>query len=613
MLAQLAVFRSGFTREAALSLLQLPNHAAAPLRHLAALVRKSLLQFDVANDHYFMHELMRQYSAEKLRQQPAEDAAAHDRHSAFYCAWLHQREADLKGAREQAALAEIETEYSNIRSAWAWAVAQDYGERIAQAGDAYALFADYRGNYLEAEEAFASAVRQLQSTGHESPDEEATLRTIAGLLTWQAFFIRRQGRSTQATERLQQSLSILENSDLAATDTRKERAALLRNMAVLAYPYGQDREKARYLYRQALALYQALDDPWGMANVLEFLGELETYVGNLAEALRLQEKCLALRQGIGNLRSVANSLHQVAVILQFQGDWAKAEQLMRQSLAIHQQINDGPGVAQRLTTLSWTLIVAGKLSEAETLARQSLWLHHQLGDRFFMSLAYLNLVGSKFHLGHYAQAQHLAQENLQVQQEQDANHGIYLMTLCWAQIACQQYQAALQVIDKVQMLMSEGDFDVQPFQIERALAVIEYHLGHLRQSQQHVMNALALVGQNQWLYSVIEVILSSLPIIALAEKKERVLELCGLAGSYPLFTQSQWYQDSVWTPLATLGVAITPAEVEAASTQVQRLNPWETASRLMQDLLDMGWPPAEAPVKMKEQEVGRSVASHNKK
>jgi hypothetical protein len=140
------------------------------------------------------------------------------------------------------------------------------------------------------------------------------------------------------------------------------------------------------------------------------------------------------------------------------------------------------------------------------------------------------------------------------------------------------------------------------------LAIIDDRLGHRRQSQQHVMNALHLVFQNQSPYQVIEVILSSLPIIAPAEEKERILPLCGLARYYPLFTQSQWYQESLWTPLATLGIAVTPAEVEAVRTQEQSLNPWETARQLMQDLLDKGWPPAGVSTRVEEHELGLSLA-----
>ena len=59
-LAKLAVFRGGFTRTAAQEI------AGADLRLLAALVSKSLLQYNVSKDRYDLHDLLRQYAIARL-------------------------------------------------------------------------------------------------------------------------------------------------------------------------------------------------------------------------------------------------------------------------------------------------------------------------------------------------------------------------------------------------------------------------------------------------------------------------------------------------------------------------------------------------------------------
>ncbi|MCP4589222.1 MAG: hypothetical protein GY842_00620, partial [bacterium] len=71
----LSVFRGGCTREAAQEI------TGASLRELMALVRKSLLH-RASGGRYEMHELLRQYSAERLDQSPTESEAVRDRHSA---------------------------------------------------------------------------------------------------------------------------------------------------------------------------------------------------------------------------------------------------------------------------------------------------------------------------------------------------------------------------------------------------------------------------------------------------------------------------------------------------------------------------------------------------
>ena len=59
--AQLSIFRGGFTRQAAQTI------TGASLRVLGTLTSKSHLQFDKDRNRYQIHELLRQYGAEKLR------------------------------------------------------------------------------------------------------------------------------------------------------------------------------------------------------------------------------------------------------------------------------------------------------------------------------------------------------------------------------------------------------------------------------------------------------------------------------------------------------------------------------------------------------------------
>ena len=80
--AKLSVFRGDFTREAAKAL------ADANLRQLARLVSKSLLQGGGGKDgRYQIHELLRQYGAEKL-EDSGEETAVRERHSYYYCQFL---------------------------------------------------------------------------------------------------------------------------------------------------------------------------------------------------------------------------------------------------------------------------------------------------------------------------------------------------------------------------------------------------------------------------------------------------------------------------------------------------------------------------------------------
>ncbi len=127
---KLAVFRGGFTREAAAIV------AGASLSILSTLSHKSFIQVQL-NRRYDIHELLRQFALDTVAEQMAE---IRDAHSAYYCAFLAQREVDLKGARQQAAMAEIEADVGNVRTAWQWAAKREQFDQLAQALDSLGLF-----------------------------------------------------------------------------------------------------------------------------------------------------------------------------------------------------------------------------------------------------------------------------------------------------------------------------------------------------------------------------------------------------------------------------------------------------------------------------------------
>ncbi|NJO82992.1 MAG: XRE family transcriptional regulator, partial [Blastochloris sp.] len=113
-LAALSIFTGGFTRTAA------ERVAHVSLGVLAKLVEKSLLrrQERAGQSRYRLHELVRQYAAERLA--PGEAPALGARHSAFYAELLAASLPELQAGPQTQALARLEDERANIRQAWAW-------------------------------------------------------------------------------------------------------------------------------------------------------------------------------------------------------------------------------------------------------------------------------------------------------------------------------------------------------------------------------------------------------------------------------------------------------------------------------------------------------------
>jgi DNA-binding SARP family transcriptional activator/predicted ATPase len=112
---QLAIFRGGFEREAAAEILGIS------LSMLAGLMDKSLLRRN-AHGRYEIHDLLRQYTLEKLQANVAEYDLIHDRHCHYYAGFMARYRTQLQADDCDAALAAVNQERENVRQAWDWAV-----------------------------------------------------------------------------------------------------------------------------------------------------------------------------------------------------------------------------------------------------------------------------------------------------------------------------------------------------------------------------------------------------------------------------------------------------------------------------------------------------------
>ncbi|UCC62353.1 MAG: tetratricopeptide repeat protein, partial [Anaerolineae bacterium] len=519
----LSVFRGGFAWQAAQQV------TGASLRELMTLVNKSLLHRAPApsatpstplraglrtGGRYEVHELLRQYAAEKLDQDQAAREAVHDRHSAYYAAALQRWEADLKGPQQQTALAEIEADGENVRVAWNWAVEQGQVERLDQAIDGLCRFYEWRGRHQEGEAACRLAADKLEATASgDGPVLGAVegLRVLAKILTWQSVFSQLLRHVEFASQLLHRSMTFLKRPELADQDTRPEKAFALLRMGSVAYDF--DLEKAGQLWEQSLALYQALGDQWGMANTLSRLGTATRSLGVYGEAKQLQEESLAIRQALGDQRGIASSTMRFGAIALFQEQVEEAERLVREGIAIRQEIGDRAGIAGGLLNLGVTLNSVGKFAEAHSLMEESLAIYSDLGGRY--NLAFLNgaLGYTKVHLGRYEQARAQGQLSLTLSQEIGYRYmiGVALQVLGWVALAVEAYAEAQGLLQESVAVRRERG---QRGELSVALACLGYAargLGQLPQAGQHLFEALQTAAEIR----AFGALMHALPAIAL--------------------------------------------------------------------------------------------------
>ena len=164
LFSALAVFRGGFTRTAA------EQVAGASLRQLSDLAAKSLIQFD--RPRASLHTA-RDGAAVRRRQTGRRSRVGGDMSAAVTAsatvASAQSLGADLRGARQMEAIAELEPKAENLRVAWQWTIDHRDWQLVEQAMDGLGFFYEWQGRLEEGEAAVQMASDALHATG--SPDE----------------------------------------------------------------------------------------------------------------------------------------------------------------------------------------------------------------------------------------------------------------------------------------------------------------------------------------------------------------------------------------------------------------------------------------------------------
>ncbi|MGQ0602887.1 MAG: ATP-binding protein, partial [Anaerolineales bacterium] len=391
--AQLAVFRGGFGREAAVHV------AGASLATLSTLVDHSFIH-RTAVGRYTLHELLRQYADEKLRA-TAEAEAVLFRHSHYYAGFLQQQEPRLKSGGQREAIEAIGADLDNVRAAWRRAVEHRQAETIGQFLESLYLFLMLRSGFQEGDQSFRAAADKLEEAQHDL--------LLGAVLARQGGMAELLGQFERAKALLQKSLALLRQNPQAA---RPEIAFAVNELGIIAHRQGNYAEARLYLL-ESLTLYRTLEDPYGLSNVLNVLGNVTSdLAGQYQDARQFYEESLALRREIGDQRGVAASLNNLGALANTLGELVEAERLFHESIAAYQEVGQRYGLSLALNNFGYNAQLRGDYLEARRLYQDSLAIRREVGDRFAIALVLGNLGLTAMFLGEYAEAERLLRESL---------------------------------------------------------------------------------------------------------------------------------------------------------------------------------------------------------
>jgi predicted ATPase/transcriptional regulator with XRE-family HTH domain len=322
-LRRLSVFRGGFGREAAQAI------AAASLPLLSALVTKSLLRRS-ERARYELHELVRQYAQSQLTAVGEADTA-NAAHLHYFVRLAEQAREALYGVDQVRWLEQLEREHDNLRAALTWAFDPDRSDG-----------------------------------GHAAV---AAMQLVVDLTR----FWNGRGYLAEGCRWIERGLPCLPASALAL------RGHALNLWAWLLHQRGE-RAQAKTLQLEALALFRQANDPAGMADALDVLGDIAWGERHFDEARTYYEEELALRRSLNDASGEGLVLYSLGRLHVDHGD-PGAGPLLAEALTRLRQVGDRRGVALTLNALGRAAINEGRHSEADWYVREALTIFGELGNQ----------------------------------------------------------------------------------------------------------------------------------------------------------------------------------------------------------------------------------------
>jgi predicted ATPase/DNA-binding XRE family transcriptional regulator len=373
LFTELAIFVGGFTVDAARAVCGgSSSDEPALLASLTELVDASLLQRVSRPGGETRLTMLETIRAFALAQQPnaSPDAGDHLRHLAYYHALAEQAETGLIGAEQRHWLERIVAEQPNIRAALATSIGSEHEavrESAVQIGGA--LWWGWWACGLGAE-----GRRWLERALEASPGTTAAHARAwyaAGAL---AFFA---GALSDAQPRLEYALELAH-----ASEDRSREGHVLILMAALTILSG-DPVGGSTLLERSIALFRegGAADRWGLGLALMSRRVFTVYTGDYALARTASEEALQVFQALGQPYGIALALNSLGDLARLQDGYSAARHWHRQAVVAVRQSGVLSDLPSMLHNCAYAEIACGDLREAARCLYEALTLQQRAGHR----------------------------------------------------------------------------------------------------------------------------------------------------------------------------------------------------------------------------------------
>jgi len=592
-LAKLSVFHGSFTGEAARWVV------GASQQELVGLVRRSLLSRVLApvaagipsrsldtiakqpteDSRYEMHEILRQYAAERLAQSSEASYASRRRHADYYVGLLQRWLEDAKGPHQATALRQMDSDIDDARGAWDWLVAQDDVTGIRQAVDGLCWFYRRRSRNQEAVIACQGAVDRLGAlVDRENRGAAEPLKLLIKVMVWQSRFMT----DAEAEVLTVQALELPDRAERNELDVRWEKAAALRRSA-RARLRSDPREAMRRL-EESLTLFRDVEDRWEETLTLDTMGQAALMGGDFAAARTYHEQPLTLAQQSGDLNAQALALRGLGDVAREMGDYQEAARLTRASLGLFREVGNIPAAAAALHNLGNQNLMVGAFEKALARYEEFGALYEDLGQPTMRPNAMRTTV--LMLTGRYTEARRIGEACLQAVRDAGITYleAWISMLFCGLELVDGACDRAVQCSDlSVEIYRSQG----MPWFLAFALGFSGCALVAQAREEAGARRLAEALSIGATLHSphALDYALAGLVLLFLRRGRiTRAVELYAFAQASSAAGKSQWFRDVV-DPTYKAAIAGLAAELIAdAKVRGRAMNSESLTTALLQEL-----------------------------
>ncbi|MFK7802036.1 MAG: hypothetical protein AB8G95_10415, partial [Anaerolineae bacterium] len=463
--------RGGFGREAAKAV----ANASLPL--LRGLVDKSLIAID-ENGRYQIHELLRQFSAEKLAQSATEETNVYGLHSKHFFDFVSTEGSKVLGKQAKNILSSFRKDMDNIRSAVHWALNHRPEAFTIDFSFGFFRIFDFQGWYLEGESIFSQittllecSIKDIDVLKSEPSLPENCIRWLGysiylGSLKW------RLGQLESAEEILRGNLALLSKTEQKQAQWIK--AFCLISLSVI-FQYQGKYLHAKELIQESGHLFLAVGDSGYYAFTLFLQGSYAQFTGDYSHSHALLKESERILNELDRKFHLTFTWAALGRLFQYEGQFTKAKKFIWSSLDLRNELNYQIGPANSFFDLGEISRLMENYDEARFFYQKSIQVADESNVPSSISIALWGLGNLANAQGDYALAQHHFDKSGLIAHPRAGIIG----GPGWSALGLGQFELAEQIfLSNLQQMLDNGD---KPFGLDAllGLACIQANKGRI--------------------------------------------------------------------------------------------------------------------------------------